>query len=101
MPAIPPIRRPVSIVVLSDFTCPWNYVGFTSLANVLSSDTVQALPLKINVQYRPYKLACPSQEAARVTIKEWLQAKSKGQYDVMAKAMAAICEKHGLTMYVS
>ncbi|QRV91018.1 DSBA-like thioredoxin domain protein [Ceratobasidium sp. AG-Ba] len=48
--------RTVNLKVISDSICPWCLIGTMELRKALARAKENALPLKINIEYRPYQL---------------------------------------------
>ncbi|KAG8687570.1 hypothetical protein FRC08_011899 [Ceratobasidium sp. 394] len=50
------VSRVVNLKVISDSICPWCLVGTMELRKALARAKANALPIQVNIEYRPYQL---------------------------------------------
>ncbi|KAF8605093.1 thioredoxin-like protein [Ceratobasidium sp. AG-I] len=92
------VARVVNLKVISDSICPWCLVGTMELRKALARVKENALPVKVNVEYRPYQLDPTLSEDIAVSRQELYSRKFRDRAHSMHENMAARAQPLGLNM---
>lgn len=73
MESTPP--RLVKLMIVSDFSCPWCYIGHKAIDAAIAKCKAHNLPLEFDIEYRPYLLNSQMGEDEVYERQKWFLAK--------------------------
>ncbi|EIM90808.1 thioredoxin-like protein [Stereum hirsutum FP-91666 SS1] len=89
-------KRIVKLVVISDFICPWCYIGYRELQNALAQ--CSNLPLEFQVEYRPF-IVSPGLSETPMDKEEYLTKKfGKMKFEAVNSLVTQKAEEAGVNI---
>lgn len=92
------VARVVNLKVISDSICPWCLIGTMELRKALVRVKEDALPVKVNVEYRPYQLDPTLPEDIAVSREERYLSKFGDRVHSIQENMATRARPLGLNL---
>jgi len=81
-------RRVIKVSVISDFTCPFCYIGHRELLDAIV--LCQDLPIDFDIEYRPYKLMASLSEGESIDKKMYYINKAKSAEAHLAEKLKVL-----------
>jgi len=90
-------NKVVKIDVISDFICPWCYIGNLELQRALDNVRAANLPVDFQVEYHPYSLQPGAAQTSPESKKESLSKKlGVARYEAMDVMVNERAKEHGV-----
>jgi predicted DsbA family dithiol-disulfide isomerase len=89
----------IKLTIISDFTCPWCYIGYKEINAAIQKCSTEDLPVTFDVEYRPFLINPSLTDDAFVSREEFLKRKLGEEKAVaVTKMMADRAKELGFTM---
>jgi len=89
----------IKLTIISDFTCPWCYIGYKEIQAAIQKCSSEELPLNFDIEYRPFLINPSLTDDALVPREEFLKRKmGEEKAAALSKMMADRAKELGFTM---